>query len=241
MDKVEKNKQVLGEELYKVCKSVAADFNDDGWGQAHLFQHWPEPGNDDDKKLNQAEQLAALDRHYPHGIRVYIKNAKKLLRESNEGVNPFKGFKPQVPVGEKLQVGTQLFAECEEIGLKEASKMCFVLVAGGLGERLGYHGIKVALPSDIITGKCFLQLYCENILALQSRANKMAGRDDIVIPLGIMTSEDTHSKTLELIRAHNNFGMIEEQITIVKQELVPALKDLDCNFAQDEHDPYKVL
>ena len=31
----------------------------------------------------------------------------------------------------------------EEEGLKEASKAIFVLVAGGLGERLGYSGIKV--------------------------------------------------------------------------------------------------
>jgi UDP-sugar pyrophosphorylase len=28
---------------------------------------------------------------------------------------------------------------------------CFVLVAGGLGERLGYNGIKVELPSEITT------------------------------------------------------------------------------------------
>lgn len=27
----------------------------------------------------------------------------------------------------------------------------FVLVAGGLGERLGYKGIKVAIPMDIAT------------------------------------------------------------------------------------------
>jgi hypothetical protein len=37
----------------------------------------------------------------------------------------------------------------------------FVLVAGGLGERLGYGGIKVALPSEITTGKCYLALYIE--------------------------------------------------------------------------------
>ena len=42
-----------------------------------------------------------------------------------------------------------------------------MLVAGGLGERLGYSGIKVALPIESASGACFLQHYVESILALQ--------------------------------------------------------------------------
>jgi len=34
----------------------------------------------------------------------------------------------------------------ESAGMGELSKVCFVLIAGGLGERLGYSGIKVSLP-----------------------------------------------------------------------------------------------
>ena len=33
-----------------------------------------------------------------------------------------------------------------------------MLVAGGLGERLGYSGIKIALPTDLARGACFLQV-----------------------------------------------------------------------------------
>ncbi len=41
----------------------------------------------------------------------------------------------------------------------EASReAAFVLVAGGLGERLGYSGIKIALPTDLARGACFLQV-----------------------------------------------------------------------------------
>jgi len=40
------------------------------------------------------------------------------------------------------------------------------LVAGGLGERLGYDGIKVALPIELATQKTFLEYYCQYILAL---------------------------------------------------------------------------
>eukprot|EP00955_Chlamydomonas_euryale_P011223 121202-Chlamydomonas_euryale.AAC.4 len=50
----------------------------------------------------------------------------------------------------------------------QAAHAAFVLVAGGLGERLGYSGIKVALPVECATDTCFLQLYCQFILALQA-------------------------------------------------------------------------
>lgn len=49
----------------------------------------------------------------------------------------------QVPTGESLNFGDDSFISFEESGVKEARKAAFVLVAGGLGERLGYNGIKV--------------------------------------------------------------------------------------------------
>ena len=51
----------------------------------------------------------------------------------------------QVPTGEKLSFGDKDFMKFEEAGVQEASQAAFVLVAGGLGERLGYSGIKVIL------------------------------------------------------------------------------------------------
>jgi hypothetical protein len=49
----------------------------------------------------------------------------------------------QVPKGEVLTFGDNNFINFEETGVREAQKAAFVLVAGGLGERLGYNGIKV--------------------------------------------------------------------------------------------------
>ena len=46
---------------------------------------------------------------------------------------------------------------CTAAGVEAAADCAFVLVAGGLGERLGYSGIKVALPSESASGACFLQ------------------------------------------------------------------------------------
>jgi len=52
-------------------------------------------------------------------------------------------------------------------GVKAAGRAAFVLVAGGLGERLGYSGIKLALPVESASNKCFLQvdLHCSGLLA----------------------------------------------------------------------------
>lgn len=46
-------------------------------------------------------------------------------------------------MGEQLKYGDEMFMRFEEAGVKEAQHAVFVLVAGGLGERLGYSGIKV--------------------------------------------------------------------------------------------------
>lgn len=45
----------------------------------------------------------------------------------------------------------------------------FVLVAGGLGERLGYNGIKVSLPVETLTMTSYLRYYISKILAIQVR------------------------------------------------------------------------
>ena len=50
-----------------------------------------------------------------------------------------------MPTGEQLNYGDEDFMKFEEAGVNEAKHAVFVLVAGGLGERLGYSGIKVSL------------------------------------------------------------------------------------------------
>lgn len=46
-------------------------------------------------------------------------------------------------------------------------KTGFVLVAGGLGERLGYNNIKVRLPVETYTMLSYLGYYIQKILAIQ--------------------------------------------------------------------------
>ncbi|KAH8515819.1 hypothetical protein H0E87_004310 [Populus deltoides] len=210
-------------------------------GQSHLFEHWPEPGVDDDEKKAFFDQVTRLNSSYPGGLASYIKTARELLADSRAGKNPFDGFTPSVPTGENLSYGDENFIKFEEAGVKEAQNAAFVLVAGGLGERLGYNGIKVALPFETITGTCFLQCYIESVLALQEASYRMTqGGQKKEVPFVIMTSDDTHARTVELLESNSYFGMKPTQVKLLKQEKVACLEDNDARLALDPQNKFRV-
>lgn len=208
-------------------------------GQSHLLSHWPPPGQATADKQRQLQQLRSLDGQYPGGLRAYVDNARTLLAASARGDNPYAGYRPEVPDGARLALGTPAFHEAEATGLRNAGRCGFVLVAGGLGERLGYSGIKIALPAETATGRSFIALYVQQLLALQARGAELTG-EACRVPLAIMTSDDTHAATEALLAAHDNFGMAPDQITLIKQEKVPSLIDNEAHFAQSEQDPYAI-
>ena len=207
-------------------------------GQDHLFSSWPPLHEKDDEKRRLLDQLCHLDSSYAGGLIQYVQNARRLLKESQEGVNPFEGCEPTVPEGESLDFGSAQFREFERKGVEQAGESAFVLVAGGLGERLGYSGIKLALPCESASGICFLQLYIEAILAMQAKAQtRFPGRQ---LPLMIMTSDDTHARTEALLSTHNYFGATKDQIKLLKQEKVACLSDTAAHLAVASGDPFSV-
>jgi UDP-sugar pyrophosphorylase len=111
-----------------------------------LFLHWGE-GPDASPAVKRAfvEQLEALDNEYPTGLAGYIRNARELLDKSRKGENPLLGWTPSVPEGMTFELGSEEYRKMEELGRHELGTVGFVLVAGGLGERLGYSNIKVRL------------------------------------------------------------------------------------------------
>jgi UDP-sugar pyrophosphorylase len=204
-------------------------------------------GTVDDDKRRLLAQLAALDAAYSdRGLPGYCANAARLLDESRAGANPFAGLVPRVPDGEALDFGSPAYRAAEDAGARAAGRAGFVLVAGGLGERLGYSGIKLALPAETARGACFLQLYIESILRLQDAARARAeeeGKDAsaITLPLAIMTSADTHARTAALLEEHSNFGAAPGQVTLMRQERVACLADGAGALALDPADRWTLL
>jgi UDP-sugar pyrophosphorylase len=172
-----------------------------------------------------------------------LKKAQILLKESADGLNPFDEYKALVPDGESLSYdgqGTMSFSDAEQAGLKACAGAVFVLVAGGLGERLGYSGIKLSLETNLLTNKSYLEVYVRYIQAMQYLSRLKTGRDDIRIPLVIMTSGDTDPLTRQLLKDNDNFGMDDDLVTIVTQDKVAALKDGSAGLALDEDDRWTV-
>ncbi len=121
--------------------------------QSHIFASWADKSTPDEKKVELISQLERMDKAYPSGGLVgYIENAKVLLERSRKGVNPLDGWKPSVPQGENFEIGTEEYDFMEKVGMTQMGKCGFVLVAGGLGERLGYSGIKVCVSILVYFG-----------------------------------------------------------------------------------------
>lgn len=179
-------------------------------GQQHLTASWTAetPAAEKDRFFTQVKQLETA---YPGGLKSYVENSRRLLADSKAGVNPLEGWSPSVPDGAQLQFASEEFMEHESLGLPELDGCGFVLVAGGLGERLGFSGIKVALPWQTTSGQTYLELYIRSILAMQSTAAKATGKP-VRLPLAIMVSDDTAARTEALLKEKDNFGMAPGQV-----------------------------
>ena len=168
------------------------------------------------------------------GIGDYIKRAKVLLTQAKNNENPFSEFTPEIPQGSHLEIGSEQFYECDRLGFPEIENTIFALVAGGLGERLGYPDIKINIQTDLLTKRTYIELYTEYIKAFEDRIKKIK-KDKIkegwYIPLFIMTSDETDEKTRKLLKDNKNFDLKDDQITIIKQEKYPALMDNECHLA----------
>jgi len=193
-------------------------------GQHHLYANWEAPGLHDEKKRNFLSKLLTAHRSYPGGIAAYLKNARLLLSDAATDRNPFEGYVPEQPKLVDLTAFGPGYLEAESLGFKAFADTAVVLVAGGLGERLGYHGIKIDIPVEVTESTSYLA-HCAGVIAAASRR---LGRQ---IPLVIMTSLDTNAGTLATLAANRNFGLAEGQITVLLQELVPAVADLEGHLA----------
>ena len=187
-------------------------------------------------QLKLAQQIIQLDKVTPTGMKKYCERARKLLEDSANNVNPYDSFKPEIPTGFYLQPGTQQFDDLEEAGLSEVAKMGIVLIAGGLGERLGFSSIKISLPVITIFGEnyTYLKYYADYALALKNAAlqrDQTLDKENFYVPFAIMVSDDTHDRTIKLLEDNNYFGLGKNRVDIIKQENVPAMMDNSARLA----------
>jgi len=105
----------------------------------------------------------------------------------------------------------------EEIGIAaiKEGKVGAVLLAGGMGTRLGSDGPKGIYDIGETKPVYIFQRIIENTLEVVAKAGNM-------IPFFIMTSDVNHDTTVAFFEEHQYFGYDKSYIYFFKQEMAPA-------------------
>ncbi len=172
------------------------------FGQEHVLKYYDE--------LSEAEKQELLTQIEETDFAV-LENCKNLGKSEGRGeFSPLAAM--QVSEIEKRQ------DEFRKIGVDtiKAGKVAAVLLAGGMGTRLGSDNPKGMYDIGITKPVYIFQRIIENLLDTVKQA------DGAFIHLFIMTSEKNNDATIAFLKEHNYFGYPEEKITFFKQDMAPA-------------------
>lgn len=105
----------------------------------------------------------------------------------------------------------------EQIGLDaiKSGKVGAVLLAGGMGTRLGSDDPKGMYNIGLTKDVYIFQRLIENLMDVVKRA-------DAWVPLFIMTSDKNNDATISFLNEHEFFGYNADYVTFFKQEMAPA-------------------
>jgi UDP-N-acetylglucosamine/UDP-N-acetylgalactosamine diphosphorylase len=109
-------------------------------------------------------------------------------------------------------------AEFEKIGVEaiKAGKVAAVLLAGGMGTRLGVDGPKGAYDIGVTKPLYIFEQQMKNLQEVNDKCG-------VFVPLYIMTSDKNHEQTTSFWKEHNYFGYPETEVKFFKQDMAPAV------------------
>ncbi|MDY6031085.1 MAG: UDPGP type 1 family protein [Treponemataceae bacterium] len=170
-------------------------------GQQHLLAYYDQL--DEKAKDSLLEQIA----HTDLSIVNQIKNKQNLNQKGK--------FSPLEAM--ELDEIEQNKAEFEKIGLDaiRQGKVAAVLLAGGMGTRLGSDNPKGMYDIGITAPKYIFQCLINNLMDVTNVAQTK-------IHLFVMTSDKNHDKTLSFFNEKNFFGYDSNFVHFFKQEMAPA-------------------
>lgn len=167
-------------------------------------------------------QIKNLEKNYEGGLTTYVKKATILINKKSEKVS-----KISIPSNLKKIYLKKNYEKYENFGEEKISKIGFILVAGGLGERLGSKDIKISLTCELITNMTFLDFYLSYFKEIFRISKKK-------VELFIMTSGDTHEKTVDFLKKKNYNDFLN--INLEQQDKVPCIKNFKTELDFNEND-----
>lgn len=114
----------------------------------------------------------------------------------------------------EIDMGRERFYRTGMEAIK-AGRVGAVLLAGGMGTRLGSDAPKGMYDIGITKPVYIFQRLIENLLKVVEKAGNY-------IQLFVMTSEKNHDATVNFFREHGYFGYDPEYIAFFKQDMAPA-------------------
>lgn len=175
----------------------------DAIGQAHVLKYWDE--------LSETQREALIEQ---------IENTDmSVLSKIDCGADEGRGVFAPLAAMQLSEIEARK-NELYEAGVEtiKAGKIAALLLAGGMGTRLGSDNPKGMYDIGITKPVYIFERIISNLLDVVKET-------DTWIRLYIMTSEKNHEQTVSFLKEHNYFGYKEDKITFFKQDMAPA-----CDF-----------
>ncbi len=172
-------------------------------GQTQLLQYYDELSKESQEKLLTA--IENLNWEFEDALANPVD-----LSGADRDIKPIDGLRlPQIEARK---------AEFEALGVKaiQEGKVAAVLLAGGMGTRLGVDGPKGAYDIGITKPLYIFEQQLRNITDVTNKCGT-------TVPFYIMTSDKNHEQTVAFWKEHNYFGYPESEIKFFKQEMAPAV------------------
>ncbi len=167
------------------------------YGQEHALQYWDELS--DTERRNLLCQIDALDFSPIH----FVKDRGELPAKGD--ISPLKAMELPEIEDRREELGKTGLQAIRE------GKVGAVLLAGGMGTRLGSDNPKCMYDIGITRHVYIMQRLIENLMDVVREA------DGTFVPLFIMTSEKNHEATTGFMKEHHYFGYDPSKIWFFRQ------------------------
>ncbi len=171
------------------------------FGQDHVLKYY------DGLSVQEQEALLRQIEETDFAVLNGVKNGKK---EQQRGViTPLAAMQLK-----EIEAKKQQFKETGLQAIREG-KVGAVLLAGGMGTRLGSDNPKGMYNIGITKEVYIFQRLIENLMEVVKEAG-------CFVPLYIMTSDKNHEATTAFLKKHAYFGYAPEFVTFFMQDMAPA-------------------
>ena len=172
------------------------------YGQLHVLKYYDEL--DEGQKAELLQQVEETD----FSILQYMEHNNAAEEEKN--ISPIAAM--------ELDEVTRRGEEFKKIGLEAVrqGKVAAVLLAGGMGTRLGSDDPKCMYDIGLTHPVYIMERLVSNLMDVVNEAG------GIFVPFFIMTSDKNHDKTVSFMKKMNYFGYDPSMVFFFKQEMAPA-------------------